>query len=314
MSNVDTTAITPQARATHRASHRASGTHSLAGWIFAFPWVAIFLLFLAGPIIVALLLSFTDFGLANLQNPFNLHFIGFQNYVRLIHDATFLTSAVNTIYFVVVGVPLNIAIGLLLAIGVNQGVSYVKAIFRVGYYVPVITSIVAVAVVWRYLYNPDSGLINNLLHLVNLQGADWLGNPVLAMPSIIVMAVWRNVGYAMIILLAGLQGIDKTLYEASSIDGATSFTRFRYVTLPMLQPTLLFVTIITTIGFLQVFAEPFVMTGGGPINRTLTVSIYLYQQGFNFFNQGYASAMGYVMFIAIVLLALIQFRLLRPQT
>jgi multiple sugar transport system permease protein len=314
MSKVDIATITPRASVARHAPQKPRWGHNLKGWIFAFPWVAIFLVFLAVPIIASLVLSFTDFGLANLANPFNLHFIGIKNYVQLFHDTTFLTAALNTIYFVVVGVPLNVVLGLLIAVGVNQGMSYVKTIFRVGYYLPVVTSIVAVAVIWRYLLDPDAGLINNLLHLIGLQGANWLGNPVLAMPSIIVMAVWRNVGYAMIIFLAGLQGIDKSLYEAANIDGAAAFARFRYVTLPMLRPTMLFVVVVTSIGFLQVFAEPFVMTGGGPLNRTLTVSIYLYQQGFNFFNQGYASAIAYVMFVAIVLLAIVQFRLLRPQT
>lgn len=287
------------------------GYHNLAGWLFALPWTAIFLIFLLFPILVSLVLSFTDFGLANLANPLNLHFIGFQNYAKLAHDQTFLTTAVNTLYVVVVGVPLNVGLALLIAIGVNRGVSYVKAIFRLGYYLPVVTSIVAIGVVWRFLLAPDAGLINNLLRLVGIHGPDWLGNPVTAMPSIITVVVWRNVGYAMVIFLAGLQGIDKTLYEASEIDGAGAFARFRYITIPMLRPVLLFVTVITSIGFLQVFQEPFVMTQGGPLNKTLTVSYYLYQQGFNFFNLGYASAMAYVLFLAIVVLTLIQFRLLR---
>ena len=315
MSNANTSVISPRARATHRASPMLGlGYHNLAGWLFALPWTVIFLVFLALPIIASLVLSFTDFGLANLADPFNLHFIGFQNYVKLAQDQTFLTTAVNTLYVVVVGVPLNVGLALLIAIGVNRGVGSVKAIFRLGYYLPVVTSIVAIGIVWRFLLAPDAGLINNLLRLVGLHGPDWLGNPATAMPSIIAVVVWRNVGYAMVIFLAGLQGIDKTLYEASQIDGAGAYARFRYVTLPMLRPVLLFVTVITSIGFLQVFQEPFVMTQGEPLNKTLTVSYYLYQQGFNFFNLGYASAMAYVLFLAIVILTLIQFRLLRSET
>jgi ABC-type sugar transport system permease subunit len=314
MNNVKSSAAITT-RATHQASPRSSlDRHNLAGWIFAFPWTAIFLVFMAFPIVASFVLSFTNFGLGNLQDPFSLHFVGIQNYVKLLHDSTFLTAAVNTIIVVIFGVPLNVGIALLIAVGLNRGVSYVKAIFRIGYYLPVITSIVAVAVVWRFLLDPDVGLINNLLGLVGQHGPNWLGNPLLAMPSIITMIIWRNVGYAMVIFLAGLQGIDQTLYEASEVDGAGAFARFRNITLPMLRPTLLFVSVITSIGFLQVFAEPFVMTQGGPLNRTLTVSMYLYQQGFNFFNQGYASAIAYVLFIAIILLALVQFRVLRPQT
>jgi multiple sugar transport system permease protein len=166
----------------------------------------------------------------------------------------------------------------------------------------------------RFLLDPDVGLVNNLLHLVGLQGINWLGNPVLAMPSMIFVIVWRNIGAGMIIFLAGLQGIDPALYEAGVLDGAGTFALFRHITLPMLRPTLLFVSVLTSIGFLQAFQEPFVMTQGGPLNRTLTVQMYLYKQGFNFFNQGYASAMAYLLFVAIVILALVQFRVLRSQT
>ena len=311
-SNANTSVITPRTKAARRASPKFGlGYHNLAGWLFALPWTLIFLIFLAFPIIAAFVLSFTDFGLANLADPFNLHFTGFQNYAKLAQDQTFLTTALNTLYVVVVGVPLNVGFSLLIAIGVNRGVGYIRGIFRLGYFLPYVTSIVAIGVVWRFLLAPDSGLINNVLPLVGIHGPDWLGNPVTSMPSIIAVVVWRNVGYAMVIFLAGLQGIDKALYEASHIDGAGSFARFRYVTVPMLRPVMLFVTVITTIGFLQVFQEPFVMTQGGPLNRTLTVAYYLYQQGFNFFNLGYASAMAYILFLAIVIVTLIQFRLLR---
>jgi multiple sugar transport system permease protein len=308
-------AVTSPARAARNAPRkpRVDRGSGLVAWLFASPWIIIFVVFMAAPIIASLILSFTDFGIANIANPFNLNFIGFQNYAKLVHDPTFITAVLNTLEFVLVGIPLDVALGLLIAVGLNRGVGAFRSIFRVGYYLPVVTSIIAVAVVWRYLYDPDVGLINNVLHSVGLPGVDWLGNPNLAMPSIIIMAVWRNVGGAMIIFLAGLQGIDKGLYEAARIDGAGAFARFRNITLPMLQPTMLFVVVTTTIGFLQVFGEPFVMTGGGPLNRTFTVSMYLYQQGFNFFNQGYASAIAYVMFVVIAIVALVQFRVMRPQ-
>lgn len=320
MSKANITLAPPQSqvRATRQASPSPgkprNGQRTLAGWLFALPWTAIFLVFMVLPIIVSLLLSFTDFGLANLQNPFNLHFIGFQNYVHLAHDQVFLLAALNTLIIVVIGVPLNIGLALLIAIGLNRGTNYVKAIFRIGYYLPVVTSIVAIAVLWRYLLDPDVGLVNNLLRLVDITGPNWLNSPNWALPSIIFIIIWHNVGSSMIILLAGLLGIDSALYEAAKMDGAGRFALFRNVTLPMLRPTLLLVTVLTSVGFLQVFQEPFVLTQGGPLNRTLTVGIYLYQEGFDFFNQGYASAMAYVLFVAIVILAFIQFRLLRPQT
>ncbi len=310
------TAVTSSARAALNAPRRprVKPGSGLIAWVFATPWIIIFVVFMAAPIIASLILSFTDFGVGNIANPFNLTFVGFQNYVQLAHDPDFIASVLNTLEFVVIGIPLDVVLALLIAVGLNRGVGAFRAIFRVGYYLPVVTSIVAIAVVWRYLYDPDVGLINNVLHAVGLPGVNWLGDPNLAMPSIIVMAVWHNLGGAMIIFLAGLQGIDKTLYEAAHIDGAGSFARFRFITLPLLQPTMLFVVVTTSIAFLQVFAEPFVLTGGGPLNRTLTVSMYLYQQGFDFFNQGYASAIAYVLFVAIAIVSLIQFRILRPQT
>ena len=206
------------------------------------------------------------------------------------------------------------ALGLLIAMGVNRGVGRLATLFRLGYYLPVVTSIVAVAVVWRYMLNLDLGLINHALRSLGFGDVNWLGEPRLAMVSIVALAIWRNVGAAMVIFLAGLQGIDKTLYEAAEVDGAGNLARFRDITLPMLRPTTLFLTVTTSIGFLQVFAEPFVMTRGGPLDGTLTVSMYLYEQGFDFFKQGYASAISYLLFLAVVVFAAVQFRLLRQQT
>ena len=318
MSKAGTTLAPPQAQAALKAPpgprKARSEQQNLAGWLFALPWTAIFLVFMALPILVSFVLSFTDFGIANLQNPFNLHFTGIQNYTKLLQDQTFLLSALNTLIIVVIGVPVNIALALMVAIGVNRGVSFVRTIFRVGYYLPVVTSFVAIAVVWRFLLDPDAGLVNNVFHMVGLQGPNWLGNPALALPAVIFVIIWRNIGSGMIIFLAGLQGIDTTLYEAGKIDGAATFALFRYITLPMLRPTLLFVSVLTSIGFLQAFQEPFVMTQGGPLNRTLTTQMYLYQQGFNFFNLGYASSIGYALFVVIVILAFIQFRVLRTET
>jgi multiple sugar transport system permease protein len=186
-------------------------------------------------------------------------------------------------------------------------------VFRVGYYLPVITSIVAIAVVWRFLLNPDMGLINLLLQKVGINGPNWLANPTLAMPSIIAMAVWRNVGFAMVVFVAGLQAIPAQLYEAAAIDGAGRWQAFRYVTLPMLRPTILFMLVITTIGYLQLFEEPFVMTGGGPVDSTLSVTMYMFQQGFTFFHQGYASAIAYVLFVIVAIVAFLQFKFLRSD-
>lgn len=296
------------------APSRARFRETLTGWAFSAPFLIVFLAFLALPILASFVLSFTDFSLGNLVDPFSAPFIGINNYARLIHDPKFVQAAFNTAYFVVVGVVLNLALGLAAAVALNRGISRFRALFRVGYYLPVVTSIVAIAVIWRFLFNSDFGLVNGALSAFGIKGPDWLGNPTLAMPVIIAMAVWRNFGNAMIIFLAGLQGIPNDLYEAARIDGANRWQEFRSVTLPMLRPTFLFLTVITTVGFLQVFEEPFVMTQGGPLNKTLSVSMYVYQQGFNFFHQGYASAIAYTLFVVIAAITLIQFRLLRSLT
>ena len=286
----------------------------LTGWAFAAPFVILFGIFLAFPILASFFLSFTSFGLKDLANPVGSTVVGLKNYVDLFGDPTFWTALFNTFYFVVVGVPLTLVFGLLVATALSRGVSRFRTAFRVGYYLPVITSIVAIAVVWRFLLNPDVGLLNMLLGGLGINGPAWLADPVLAMPSIIVMAVWRNLGFAMIVFLAGLQAIPSSLYEAAAIDGAGRWQGFRYVTLPMLRPTILFMTVITTIGYLQLFEEPFVMTGGGPLDKTLSVTMYMYQQGFTFFHQGYASSIAYVLFVIVAFVAFLQFKFLRSDT
>ena len=286
----------------------------LIGWSFALPFVILFGVFLALPILAAFLFSFTSFGLRDITNPIGASVVGVDNYARLLSDAKFWKSLGNTVYFVVVGVPLTLALGLVIANALSRGITRFRTAFRVGFYLPVITSIVAIAVVWRFLLNPDFGLINLLLAKVGITGPNWLANSALAMPSIIAMAVWRNVGFAMVVFVAGMQAIPSMLYEAASIDGAGRWQSFRYVTLPMLRPTILFMLVITTIGYLQLFEEPFVMTGGGPLDATLSVTMYMYQQGFQFFHQGYASAIAYVLFVIVAIVAFLQFRFLRSET
>ena len=285
----------------------------LTGWAFAAPFMVLYVVFLAFPILAAFVLSFTSFGLKDLSNPIGATFVGVDNYIALFSDETFWQSLFNTFYFVVIGVPLTLAIGLVIATALNRGISRFRTAFRVGYYLPVITSIVAIAVVWRFLLNPDVGLINMLLAGAGLTGPAWLADPIFAMPSIIAMAVWRNLGFAMIVFLAGLQAIPSSLYEAAAIDGAGSRQSFRFITIPMLRPTILFMTVITTIGYLQLFEEPFVMTGGGPLDATLSVTMYMYQQGFTFFHQGYASAIAYVLFVIVAFVAFLQFKFLRSD-
>ena len=287
---------------------------ALTGYAFAAPFLILFGLFMALPIVASLVLSFTDFSLGDLTAPLSAPFVGLQNYSHLFGDEKFRAAAFNTAYFAVVGEVLTLALGLAAAVGLNRGINRFRTVYRVGYYLPVVTSIVAIAVIWRFLLDPNFGLVNGALSKLGVHGPNWLGDPNLAMPCLIAVAVWRNLGNTMVLFLAGLQGISPDLYEASGIDGANRWQQFRQVTWPMLKPTTLFVAVITSIGFLQVFEEPFVMTQGGPLNKTLSVSMYMYEQGFSFFHLGYAASMAYVLFVVVAAVAFIQFRVFRDPT
>jgi multiple sugar transport system permease protein len=281
----------------------------LTGWAFSAPYTVLFLVFMAVPVVVSLVMSFTDLRSTDLRNPFAVNFVGLDNYTKLFSDDLFLRSSLNTLVFVVIGVPLTIVLALAAATALNSSLLRFRALFRVGFYLPVVTSIVAVAVVWRFLLDPEVGLVNNLLRVVGIDGPSWLFDTKLALPSLIVMAAWRNFGFLMVVFLAGLQAVPADLYEAATLDGANRWQQFRNVTLPMLRPTLLFGGVVTGIGYLQFFEEPFVMTQGGPLSSTLSVSYHIYNQ-FGFGNYGYAAAGSYVLFVAIVALSVIQFRYL----
>ncbi|MBA2537737.1 MAG: sugar ABC transporter permease [Actinobacteria bacterium] len=285
----------------------------MVGWAFSLPFLVIFLVFLGGPILAAFLLSFTGFNIGNLQDWFGADWLGFGNYSDAFADERFQKAARNTAVFVLFGVPLTLALGLLAALGLNQAIGRVQAVFRVGYYLPVVTSIVAIAVIWRYLLHPDYGLVNTMLAQVGIDGPAWLARTDTALGSIIALGVWRNFGFDMVIFLAALQGIDRQLYEAARVDGASASTIFWRITLPLLKPAVLFLAVITSSGYLQLFEEPFVMTGGGPLNSTLSVSMMVYEEGFRFVKFGYASAIAYLLFVAIAVLAFMQFRLLRSE-
>jgi multiple sugar transport system permease protein len=275
--------------------------------------MALFSVFTAWPVISSLYMSFTDIKSRDLRTPFAVSFVGFENYAKVFADESFRRSALNTAYFVVVAVPLTLALALAAAIALDKGITRFRTLFRVGYYTPVVTSIVAVAVVWRFLLQPDSGLVNTVLGWVGINGPDWLQDTTWSMPSLILMASWRNFGFAMIIFLAGLQSVPVMLHEAAAIDGASSWQRFRHITVPTLRPTILFVSVTTGIGYLQFFEEPYVMTQGGPLDSTISMSMYTYKQ-FGFGNYGFAASMGYVMFVIIAALTALQFRALRSNT
>ena len=286
---------------------------ALVAWSFALPFLLLFAVFMVIPIITALVTSFTDLTSRDIRDPFAVNFIGLENYVQVLTDPTFHKAAQNTAVYVVFGVPLTMALGLLAAVGLNQGVVKLRTVFRVGYYLPVVTSIIAVAVVWRFLLGTEIGLINGTLSAVGIDGPGWLTNPAFALWSLIAMAAWRGLGFLMVIFLAGLQTIPGDLYEAAEVDGAGRWQRFLHITLPMMRPTLLFGAVITGAGWLQFFEEVFVMTQGGPLNSTVSAAFLAYSQ-FGFGNYGYTAAMAFVLFVAIALLTVVQFRIFRPAT
>jgi multiple sugar transport system permease protein len=218
------------------------------------------------------------------------------------------------LFYVVFGVPFVILISLALALLINYGKSRIFKVFRAIFYMPSITNVVAIAVVWSYLYNPEFGLFNYLLELINLPGVPWLQDETMAKVSLIILAVWRAIGVNMIIFLAALQGIPKTYYEAAQLDGASDWKQLTKITIPLLRYAIFFVSITTMIGWLQFFEEPFIMTNGGPLDSTTSVALFIYQSGFQFSKFGYAAAGSFVLFIAIIVVTLIQFKFQNKET
>ena len=273
---------------------------ALAGWMFAGPALAVITVFFALPVLGAAALSLTDFDIYALADLGNLRFIGLRNYLELLHRDVFWTALGNTMYFVAVGVPLSIAVSLAAALLLNSRFARWHGLMRTALFAPVVTTVVAVAVIWRYLLHTRYGLINYALTGMGLDPIDWLGNPHWAMPAIIVFAVWKNFGYNMLIFLAALQAIPGELYEAARIDGASAARQLRHITLPMLGPTLLMVGIITMAGYFQLFAEPYVLTQGGPVQSTVSVLYLMYEEGFRWWNLGAGSAVAFVLFALIL--------------
>lgn len=270
---------------------------STAGWVFAAPALAVIGLFFGVPVLAALALSLTDFDIYSLAHGENLRFVAFDNYLGLLRNPLFWKALGNTLYFVVVGVPLSIAVSLGAALLLHSRLGVFKPFFRTAFFAPVVTTVVAVAVIWRYLLHTRYGLINWALSWIGIDPVDWLGDPHWAMPSIIVFAVWKNFGYNMIIFLAGLQAIPEDLYEAARIDGAGASRQFRHITLPILGPVLLMVGVLTLAGYFQLFAEPYVMTQGGPLQSTVSVLYLMYEEGFKWWNLGNASAVAFLLFV-----------------
>jgi multiple sugar transport system permease protein len=284
-----------------------------AGWGFAAPALFLIVTCFFLPVAGGLLLSLTDFDIYAIASPDAARFVGLTNYERLVADPVFRKALFNTLYFVVVGGPLSVAVSLAAALLLASKLARFPGLYRSIYFAPVVTTLVAVAVVWRYLYHPRYGLLNLALGAVGLGPIDWLGDPRWAMPGIILLAVWKNFGYNMLILIAGLQRIPEELYEAAALDGAGWWARFRHVTLPGLGPMLLFVSVLTMLGNFQLFAEPYVMTQGGPLRSTTTLVMLMYEEGFRWWRMGHAASIACLLFVIMLAGTLLQLRLQRES-
>jgi multiple sugar transport system permease protein len=278
-------------------------------WLFVAPALLVLGVFFLLPVIGALLLSLTDYDVYALADLHNLRFVALGNYWALLHRPLFWAALGHTVYFVAVGVPLSMATSLGAALLLNSRLARFKGFFRTVLFAPVVTTVVAVAVIWRYLFNTKFGIVNVVLDHLGVHPVDWLGNPHWAMPTIILFAVWKNFGYNMIIFLAGLQAIPVDLYEAARIDGASTWRQFRHITLPMLGPTLLMVGILTVSGYFQLFAEPYVITEGGPLQSTESVLYLMYDEGFKWWNFGSASAVAFLLFLAMFAVTMLMLKL-----
>ncbi len=277
--------------------------------VFLAPFLLLFVAFRAGPVLASLVLSLTDYD--GLSRPI---WVGLAHYKDILTGTEastrlFWKSVVNTLYFTVGQVGFEMTTGLGLALLVNARILKAKSVWRTVYYLPVVTSLVAASMIWLWLYHPQSGLLNLVLQRLGLPRLTWLSDIRLAMPSIILMTVWQGAGWSMVIYLAGLQGIPESLYEAAQIDGAEKWQQFHHITLPLLAPVTLFVVIISCISALQVFSQIFVMTGGGPLNATTTVTHQIWTNAFRFFRLGFASAMSFLLFLVILMISILNNRL-----
>lgn len=275
------------------------------------PALAAILLFFVLPAAASLFLSFTDFDIYALADIGNLRFVGLANYERLLENPLFWKAMTNTLLFVGIGTPFIVALSLFAAMLVNSRWLQWRPVWRVALFAPYVTTLVATAVVWRYLLHTRYGLLNYLLSFFGVPPIDWLGSPTASLPAILLFVGWKTFGYNMIIFLAALQTVPRELDEAARIDGAGWFTRLRHVTLPAIGPTLLLVSVLTVAGMFQLFAEPYVMTQGGPAQSTVTILYFMYEEGFKWWNLGSGAAVAFLLFLCILAVTLVQLRLAR---
>jgi multiple sugar transport system permease protein len=281
--------------------------HSSTGWLLSSPYLLFFALFTAYPLVFSLILVFHRW---NIVSP--MAFIGLGNFQDLLGDPLFWKALLNTFRFLVIHIPLQVAVALLLAAALNESLKG-RVFFRAAFFLPVVISGVVVTILWKQLYSTETGIFNQLLAIIGLPKVPWLTHTAWAMPSIAVMATWKNVGLYTILLLAGLQSIPRELYEAAELDGAGKWQQFRYITVPVINPVLLMVVILSTINGFNLFIEPYVMTGGGPLNSTLSVVLYIYKQAFSFYKMGYAATLGFTLALVIFAVTAVQRRVLERE-
>ncbi len=286
---------------------------NLMGYLFTAPAVIAIIVFFFGPAFAALILSFTDFDIYALADIKNLRFVGLKNYLDLLQTPLFWKALSNTMFFVFIGGPLSMAASLGAALLLNSQKARFKNFFRTIFFAPVVTTLVATAVVFKYLLHTKYGYLNFGLSQFGIEPIDWLGDPKWAMPAIVIFAIWKNFGYNMVIFIAALQNVSQDLFDAAKIDGANKFQSFMNVTMPALGPAILMVSIMTMTGFFQLFAEPYVMTQGGPAEQTVTVLYMMYEQGFKWWNLGQASAVAFVLFIFMLLMTIVQMQVAKRQ-
>ena len=270
---------------------------SWTAYLFLSPGLLLFSIFTVFALAFSFYLTFHEWNIIEPDKPF----VGLQNYRDMVADERFRRSVINTVYFTSATVPLTMLIGLAVALLLNRPIR-ARGLFRTMYFLPVVTPFVVVSIIWKWLYNADFGLFNYYLlkaHLID-QPLGWLSDQELAMPAVILMSVWSGVGFSMVVYLAGLQSVPAELYEAAEVDGANSFAKLRYITIPMLRPTTLFLLVMGVIGSFQIFTQIFIMTNGGPVDRTTTMVFYIYQSAFKFYEMGYASTLAYALTLMLL--------------
>jgi ABC-type sugar transport system permease subunit len=291
----------------HKSKKRYKTRSQRSGYILTAPYWIHFALFMAYPLVFSFILVFHKW---DVYTP--MQWVGIQNFIRLFQDDLFFRAILNTLYFLSIHIPLQILIALLFAVLLNKKLAG-RTFFRAAYFMPVIISGVVISILWQQLFSQETGLLNQLLFRLSLPTVPWLTSPEWAMPSIAIMATWKNVGLYIVLFLAGLQTIPGYLYESARIDGATEWQQFRHITFPMLNPTILLVMILSTIGGFSLFIEPYIMTGGGPMNRTLSAMLYIYKQAFYFNRMGYAATLGFFFALIVLSVVLVQRKVVEQE-